>query len=505
MKTLPALIVLALTLAHSVQVFAQPVDVPKTNPMPVYMHYMPWFDTPEVLGPGQWGIHWRMANKNPNIIDANGRRQIASHYYPQIGTYDSRDPHVIEYHMLLMKLAGVDGVLIDWYGVQGTNGDIGLLLENSNAVVNQIGDYGLDFGVVLEDRFSAHIGHAKANVAYLRDHYFNQPEYIRMGPNDDPLLMVFGPITFEQPHQWTEILAEAGEDVNFLTLWYESHEAGANAAGEYAWPWEDAGQGNHLAHIANFYQSRARQLDMAGGIAFPGFVDFYEEGGWGNVVPFEIPHNDGQTLAAMLDLAAQYSHRMDFLQLATWNDFGEGTMFEPTVETGYDYLVQLQEFTGSPFGVDDLHLVYRLFMARKGNLADLGIQSQLDQVASLMAGLEIDDARLILDMLAPEADFDGDGIIDGSDFLLWQRQLGTTGLFPLAIQEGDGNGDGVVDGADLSLWENSFGAALPHLTAKSVTVPEPTTAALLTSIAVFFGSYRRLSRRPCARLPRAET
>ena len=50
-------------------------------------------------------------NRNPNIVDATGKRQIASHYYPKIGPYASSDPDVIEYHLLLMKYAGVDGVL----------------------------------------------------------------------------------------------------------------------------------------------------------------------------------------------------------------------------------------------------------------------------------------------------------------------------------------------------------------------------------------------------------
>src|SRR4029453_8483123 len=139
---------------------AQSVPVSKTNPQPIYMHYMPWFQTPSNLGGtggSQWGWHWKMNTQNPNIIDATGKRQIASHYYPKIGPYDSGDPSVIEYHSLLMKYAGVDGVLIDWYGVQGSNGDINSLLAASNALVNKTNSFGLDFGVVLEDRFARNI------------------------------------------------------------------------------------------------------------------------------------------------------------------------------------------------------------------------------------------------------------------------------------------------------------------------------------------------------------
>ncbi len=46
---------------------AQPADVTKTNPLKVYMHYMPWFETPATLGGSSWGYHWRFNNRNPNI------------------------------------------------------------------------------------------------------------------------------------------------------------------------------------------------------------------------------------------------------------------------------------------------------------------------------------------------------------------------------------------------------------------------------------------------------
>ena len=47
--------------------------VTKTNPMKVYMHYMPWFETPATLGGTNWGYHWKFNNRNPNIVDATGQ------------------------------------------------------------------------------------------------------------------------------------------------------------------------------------------------------------------------------------------------------------------------------------------------------------------------------------------------------------------------------------------------------------------------------------------------
>ena len=97
----------------SPHIVSEPVSVTKTNPVKVYAHYMPWFEN---SANGRWGMHWTMATADPNAVDADGKRQIAAHFYPLIGPYSSSDPDLIEYHLLLMKLAGIDGVLIDWYG-----------------------------------------------------------------------------------------------------------------------------------------------------------------------------------------------------------------------------------------------------------------------------------------------------------------------------------------------------------------------------------------------------
>jgi hypothetical protein len=55
--------------------------------------------------------------------------------------------------------------------------------------------------------------------------------------------------------------------------------------------------------------------------------------------------------------------------------------------------------------------------------------------------------------IAPSADFDRDGDVDGGDFLAWQRSLGAVDALQL---EGDADFDGVVGGEDLQVWETSF-------------------------------------------------
>ena len=81
---------------------------------PIMVYYMPWFSAKPLKS--NWGWHWTMDRFNPDTTNVVGQRQIASWYYPLIGPYDSADPAVLEYHVLLMKLSGIDGVIVDWYG-----------------------------------------------------------------------------------------------------------------------------------------------------------------------------------------------------------------------------------------------------------------------------------------------------------------------------------------------------------------------------------------------------
>lgn len=89
-------------------------------------------------------------------------------------------------------------------------------------------------------------------------------------------------------------------------------------------------------------------------------------------------------------------------------------------------------------------------------------------------------------------DYNGDGNVDGTDFLVWQRTFGNTGDSLAA----DGNGDGVVDAYDLTIWRETFGQAaqLSSVSATAYAVPEP-TAALLAFMAASVGFFVRRQAR----------
>ena len=85
------------------------------------------------------------------------------------------------------------------------------------------------------------------------------------------------------------------------------------------------------------------------------------------------------------------------------------------------------------------------------------------------------------------ADYDRNGLVDGGDLLLWQRQLGSS---VTAGTGADGTLDGLVNAADLALWKGAFGTPASSALA---AVPEPSTlaAALMMAACCVAALWRR--------------
>jgi hypothetical protein len=98
-----------------------------------------------------------------------------------------------------------------------------------------------------------------------------------------------------------------------------------------------------------------------------------------------------------------------------------------------------------------------------------------------ISGLQLFDSSAIAD-----PDFNGDGVVDGQDFLVWQRGFGLTGQ--TNNDNGDADGNGIVNAADLTLWRTGFGGSA---VAAAGAVPEPASAVL----AAFVGGVATLAGR----------
>jgi hypothetical protein len=366
-------------------------DTAAASPRLILVHYMPWFEAD--AGAHRFGWHWTMNKYDPNVIKEN-RREIASKYYPAIGPYDSGDPDAIEYHLQLMKIAGIDGAIVDWYGIRDL-WDYGVIHRNTGRFIEKAGEYGLMVAICYEDktipnlvkegRIAAgdRVSHAVETIDWLGKHWFSKANYVRVGGK--PLLMSFGYGGLDDA-EWSKCLAEATGPVAY----FSEHNRRSAAVGGYDWPIPQDG----LASIERF-QRHSKDWPTRIPVAFPRFDDIYSEAGVGANLG-HVPDQDGATFRSTLETSQHMA--APAVQLVTWNDWGEGTMIEPSLEYGTRDLEAVQQhrrrhiepvFAATKA---DLELPRRLFELRRGNTRADG-KERLDRIADLLRQGKYDAAR----------------------------------------------------------------------------------------------------------------
>ncbi|MFW5697312.1 MAG: hypothetical protein ACOCX1_01985, partial [Fimbriimonadaceae bacterium] len=170
-------------------------------------------------------------------------------------------------------------------------------------------------------------------IAWLDGNWFERDNYVRL--NDRPVLLVFGPTYVMEAEPWLDALSKAHSKPLLFTLHYErSFEDGV-----YDWP---------LPGSETTEKALAKQREFAAGpgdegdripVVFPGFRDIYEQAGLHESYG-TIDFRDGYTFRETLQTALNAD--APFIQVATWNDWGEGTMIEPSQEGRFLYLEILQ-------------------------------------------------------------------------------------------------------------------------------------------------------------------
>jgi len=374
-------------LADELGTVSQPIGIQKAFTRKIFVHVMPWFQV--------GGQHWSMNRRD----SATG---VAAYYSPMIGEYSSGDANVIEYQLLTMKYAGIDGVLLDWPGLSGAF-DLPQNKANCDAIVNKTAAFGMEFGVVYEDQNAGSIDAAKGDMAYLRDNFFSRPNHIKV--SGKPALLVFGPQKFLNAGDWSSILSVFPVKPTFFALWY-NNAAGASADGKFAWLAMNGVKG--VSDFDNGFDGVNHGLMIP--VIYPGFNPYYAAGGWAGPT-FKIsytlkPDNTegGDTFQSTFMLGRYVG---DPLQIATWNDYGEGTMVEPTRELGYHSLTTLQQAVGAIYTDAELKIVKMLFDQRKQFGA--AKQADLDRASAALANLDVATACGVLGCTVPVHEGAGGG------------------------------------------------------------------------------------------------
>lgn len=220
---------------------------------------------------------------------------------------------------------GFDGVIIDWYG-QGSFEDGSTLL-----IQQMIQNYlSLTYVIMVDQGSYGTTAQLEAHLAYLHSQYFSDMRY--QTENGMPVVYFFG------THSGVDYAA-AKASVGVPMFWiFEGPGSAANAYvdGTFGWP-SPFTAGVNPADPYNLAADTSYLTQIAGGKPAvphmsPGF-----NGTLTKTIPWSLgkylPRNSGDCwLTKAANISAHMSSNILAIQVATWNDWEEGTQIESPIQ-----------------------------------------------------------------------------------------------------------------------------------------------------------------------------
>lgn len=168
--------------------------------------------------------------------------------------------------------------------------------------------------------------------------------------------------------------------------------------------------------------------------------------------------------------------------LFTPDDFGVDPDLNESLNLGtFDWEKAPNTFSITAGNVD-VPLQFRIGMREQ----DAEFDAFVLHLDSSLTNAELDELFALL-----PGDYNGDGVVDASDFTVWRDSLGQTGSGLAA----DGDGNGTIEAADYDVWRMNFGNGGSGAgSAANASVPEPISAMLLF-ITLFYSAVACRRRR----------
>ncbi|XP_038203914.1 glycoprotein endo-alpha-1,2-mannosidase [Arvicola amphibius] len=189
-------------------------------PLNYFLHvfYYSWYGNPQFDGKY---IHWNhpvLEHWDPRIAKnyPQGRHtppdDIGSNFYPELGSYSSRDPSVIETHMRQMSSASIGVLALSWYPPDSSD-------ENGEAtdhlvptIMDKAHKYNLKVTFHIEPYSNRDDQNMHKNVKYIIDKYGNHPAFYRYKTSTGqslPMFYVYDSY-ITKPKMWANLLTPSG-------------------------------------------------------------------------------------------------------------------------------------------------------------------------------------------------------------------------------------------------------------------------------------------------------
>jgi hypothetical protein len=237
-----------------------------------------------------------------------------SRYTPTLGKYDSSDPAVIQQHVRWMDYAGMDAAISSWWG-PNTREDqrTRLLLDNTQSIGSD-----LKWALYYEDEGSANPTTAtiRADLDHVKAQgYTTHPNYLQR--NGKPVLFVYaGTDTCEMADRWEPI-----QDFYVVLKVLSGYKTCPNQPDS----WHQYGPAT----------ARSQHMPFSNNVS-PGFWRHDEAS----------PRLVRDPARFRSDLEAMKVAAPEWMLVTSFNEFGEGTVVEPTLEFGTTYLDAMKAVFG---------------------------------------------------------------------------------------------------------------------------------------------------------------
>ena len=239
----------------------------------------------------------------------------------------------------------------------------------------------------------------------------------------------------------------------------------------------NGGSGTAVFSFGEIHGDDTSALNAFGGGSAPPNANF-EIGGLDTDSDFAGTINDG-TGASMPSVASLTKIGAGTLTLTAFNTYtGETRVNDGTLSISNSYLSDTAAVRLATNAVLDLtyigtDTINALFI--NGFPQAAGVYGSIGSGATFESAMFTGMGTLTVSSLGTvSGDYDGDGDVDGRDFLVWQR-----GGSPTPFSAGD-----------LVAWQTTYGTVPPPVSAVTA-VPEPTGLVLLLMGSLFVGSRRR--------------
>lgn len=284
--------------------------------------------------------------------------------------YCSDDPAQVSKQVADMKSRGITGAILDWYGEGRMSDRVAQLLRAESEAQS------FKFAIT-EDVGSVKAMAATSNcdvtqkviedLNYAVTTYAPSPAYMRI--DGRPVFFFFGLEAYYV--DWNRVRAEVSGNPLLI---FRNSGAFTDPAPDGAFAWIALNRANpydiNKAYLDNFYSTSLQHPErITVGVGYPGFNDSIA--GW--IDNRTMHRNCGRTWLASLAHAANYystSRQLRLAQIATFNDYDEGSQMENGIDnclkvvawTGGDTLYWALEGDGPPESVS----YFRVFVSLDG-------------------------------------------------------------------------------------------------------------------------------------------